>query len=159
MRSQCYEITETMCLYIVVMRLVKHFHSLISIDLLKAFRQMLPGFKLYTPEIRHGPWDMMVGRVLWFWDGNFSVAMLKLRAGGMHLLTVSVCLPTQPAFFVNVVFFWQEDLLHTMVCMPSKNHRKFLWSCLYSCLAIVFTNILYSICGNLDKPSSRAGFP
>ena len=157
-RSQYYEITETICLYIVAMRLVKHFHSHIVLDLLKAPRQMLPGFKLYTPEIR--PWDMMVGRIIWFWDGNFSVAMLKLRAGGIHLLRVSVCLPTQPAFFVNVVFFWQEDLLHTMVCMPSKIHRKFLWSYLYSCLAIVFTNIVYCIVyvGILINQAVEQGF-
>ena len=34
---------------------------------------------MYTPEVWHSPWKMMVGRLLSFWESNFSGAMLNFR--------------------------------------------------------------------------------
>ena len=31
----------------------------------------------YTPEVYHSPWKMVVGRLLSYWEGNFSGAMLN----------------------------------------------------------------------------------
>ena len=37
------------------------------------------GYSWYTPEVKHSLWKMMVGRLLSFWDGIISGAMLNFR--------------------------------------------------------------------------------
>ena len=34
---------------------------------------------IYTPEVQHSPWKMMVGRLLSFWDGKISGATLNFQ--------------------------------------------------------------------------------
>ena len=34
-------------------------------------------FRFYTRKVQHSPWKMMVGRLLSFWEGNFSGATLN----------------------------------------------------------------------------------
>ncbi len=32
---------------------------------------------IYTPEVKHNPWKMMIGKPLSFWEGNFSGSMFN----------------------------------------------------------------------------------
>ena len=64
---------------------------------------------MYThpPEVKHSPWKMMVGRLLSFWDGIFSGAMLNFQRGVfVHMYThlyrcKFVCLFIQLICFAN----------------------------------------------------------
>ena len=53
-----------------------------------SFVQIATQPKKYTPEVWHGPWKIIVERLLSFWEGNFSGAMLNFgRVYFQHLST------------------------------------------------------------------------
>ncbi len=59
----------------------------------KQFSWILNFHTIYTPEVEHSPWKMVVGRVLSYWEGNFSGAMLNFgRAMGQDSKINSVWL-------------------------------------------------------------------
>ena len=45
----------------------------------EASSQVVTKVIIYTPEVQHSPWKMMVGRLLSFWDGKISGATLNFQ--------------------------------------------------------------------------------